>query len=357
VLADDYGARALLEHLDTDLRITVRSPYPERFLAALTYEVKWLVENFWAGLRCDVMVPCLSTPGCNGLFEVSKLIENKKRNRPEQPCPDCNEWQDIESLLHNAPAARPNPLRGLLADSVPVLAALNDLRQQLRSQHGEVLGRFDNVDSSTKQLVSKVEAAYAGLMRTLVDEAKDGPRLFSFEPVSPGFFDMPTWVSEKFRLTLWCEHARLPLPALAQDKKSAKNGVYELTIPRAWLVRAAPLLKVLTSTLGLVAPVAASVTKLAMDDAAFKVIEKQLDLGQKALDALLKGSEKVDTWIGKLDAPDVGRPPDATEARGSVLRELHAWLKEKDPGFGGLVRVQNKRQEFLWVHQHFEKEY
>jgi len=40
-----------------------------------------------------------------------------------------------------------------------------------------------------------------------------------------------------------------------------------------------------------------------------------------------------------------------------VLRQLHAWLKEKDPSFGKLVRVQNKRQEFLWVHPQFEKEY
>jgi len=33
------------------------------------------------------------------------------------------------------------------------------------------------------------------------------------------------------------------------------------------------------------------------------------------------------------------------------------WLKEKDPSFGGLVRVQNKPQEFLWVHPRFEQEY
>jgi len=41
----------------------------------------------------------------------------------------------------------------------------------------------------------------------------------------------------------------------------------------------------------------------------------------------------------------------------AVLRQLQAWLKEKDPSFGGLVRVQNKRQEFLWVHPRFEGEY
>ena len=36
---------------------------------------------------------------------------------------------------------------------------------------------------------------------------------------------------------------------------------------------------------------------------------------------------------------------------------LHTLLKAKDPGFGGLVRVLNKRQEFLWVHEQYAKEY
>ncbi len=39
--------------------------------------------------------------------------------------------------------------------------------------------------------------------------------------------------------------------------------------------------------------------------------------------------------------------------------QLTALLKDKDPssGFGGLIRVRNKRQEFLWVHERFEEEY
>jgi hypothetical protein len=44
-------------------------------------------------------------------------------------------------------------------------------------------------------------------------------------------------------------------------------------------------------------------------------------------------------------------------AEGALLRELHSFLKAKDPGFGGLVRVMNKRQEFLWVHEKFAGEY
>lgn len=74
VLEDTYGARALLEHLDNDIRITVRSPYPERFLSALTYEVQWLVESFWKNLRCSVTVPCLNPrdddPPCPGALAV-----------------------------------------------------------------------------------------------------------------------------------------------------------------------------------------------------------------------------------------------------------------------------------------------
>jgi hypothetical protein len=354
VLEDDYGARALLEHLGNDVRITVRSPYPERFLAALTYEVKWLVENFWAGLRCDVMVPCLNPMPCIGLFEVSRLIENMKRNRPEQPCPVCNEWQSIEALLHNAPASRPNPLEELLANSAAVMKVLAEVRRQLRGQQAEVMGRFDSLDTSSRETVSKVEAAYMGLMRTLIDEAKEGPRLFSFKPVNPGFFDRPKWIRQKFRVTLWCEHSRLPLPALyGQDDK---RGVYDLTLQRDWVVKAAPFLKLLAGTLSLVVPVASSATKLMLDDVTFKSIEKQLDLGQKSLDSVLKGGEKAGAWLGRSDAPDLEQG-EAIRAEGGILRQLHAWLKAKDPSFGGLVRVQNKRHEFLWVHPQFEKEY
>lgn len=354
VLEDDYGARALLEHVGNDVRITVRSPYPERFLSALTYEVQWLVESFWAGLRCDIMVPCLNQEPCKGLFEVGKLIENKKRSRPEQPCPVCNEWQSIGLLLHNAPAAHPNPLDELLANSEEVMTLLAEMRLQSSEQHAESLGRFDSVDAAIKEVASKVEASYANLMQTLTDEAKEGPRLFSFEPVEPGFFDRPRWISQKFRITLWCEHSRLPLPAL--NGKDDKRGVYEPTLPREWIVKAAPFLKILASTLSLVMPVAASATKLLLDETAYKGIEKQLELGQKSADSILKGGAEVGGWLGRDDALDLEQG-DAIRARGAVLRQLHAWLKDEDASFGGLIRVQNKRQEFLWVHPQFEKEY
>jgi Leucine-rich repeat (LRR) protein len=358
VLEDDTGARAFLEHVGNDVRITVRSPYPQRFLAALTYEVKWLVESFWEGLCCEVTVPCLTTKAngesCTGLFEVGKLIDNKKRNRAEQPCTVCNEWQSIEQLLHNAPAARANPLEELLVNSAATMRTLEAVRRQLSEQQAQTIGRFDNLNAASKEMVSKVEAAYTSLMQTLLDEAKEGPRLFSIEPKDPGFLDRPGWISARYRVTLWCEHSRLPLPAL--NGATDRRGVYDLTLPREWVLKAAPFLKLLSGTLGLILPVASSTTKMVLDDATYKTVENQLNVGEKSVIALLKGADKAGEWLGTNDSTGVEKG-DAIEAHGSVLRQLQAWLKEKDPTFGGLIRVQNRLHQFLWIHSQFEAEY
>jgi hypothetical protein len=121
-------------------------------------------------------------------------------------------------------------------------------------------------------------------------------------------------------------------------------------------VKAAPFFKVLATTLSLVLPVASSATKLLMDETSYKRIEKELDLGQKSVDSVLKGGEQLGGWLGRSDAPDLEHG-EAIRAQGVILRELHGLLKKQDTSFGGLVRVQNKRQEFLWVHSQFEKEY
>lgn len=340
------------------MRITVRAAYPEMFLAVLTREVKYLVESFWAGLRCDVMVPCVDpcgkgAPG-TGLFEVHQLIESKRQNRPEYPCSICGRWKTIDCLLRNAPAARTAPWQELMAELATVRGEVTGATQQLIALRGEAMGRFDQLDVGTQRILSQVDDAFTGLMQSLTDEAKDGPRLFSFQPLDPGFWDRPGWISQKFRLTLWCEHSRLPLPQL--NGPGSRAGVYELNLPRDWFEKAAPFLKVLTGTLSLVLPVAASATKFALDDAAYKGLEKEFNLGEKSLNSVLKGGETSVTWLGRSDAPELEQG-EAMRAQGAVLRQLHAWLKEKDPSFGGLVRVLNKRQEFLWVHRQFEIEY
>jgi hypothetical protein len=336
VLDADYNGRALLRHIDNDIQITVRAPYPERFLAMLTEEVKYLVESFWEGLRCDVTVPCLSPKPCLGLFEVEKLIENKRRARPEQPCPLCNEWQSIDSLLRNAPAAQPLSLSELLV------------------QFEAIKDKLDVVDINTRRVLSQVDKTYTDLLQVLTDEAKEGPRLFSLFPMDRSNFKPKEWIRAQFRLVLWCEHSRLPLPVL--NGKDSKKGVYDLELDREWFKKAGPYLKFLSGTLGMVLPVASSAVKLALDDTAYKLIEEQLDFGKSVIDATIGEVDKLGEFIGEADATAIEHGH-AIRAENATLRELHSLIKAKDPGFGGLVRVMNKRQEFLWVHEQFRQEY
>ena len=376
VLDDDYNGRALLEHTGNEIRITVRAAYPERLLAMLTGEVKYLVESFWEGLRCDVMVPCIQPcgrldPGL-GLFEVDKLIDSKRKARPEYPCPVCDEWQDIDHLLRNAPAAQPDVTALIFAEFAEVKAQIEKVRKQGIYQTNEIhitgnvtqsnilignansIGRFDHLDAQIRRTLSRVDKTYSDLLQVLTDEAKEGPRLFSFEPVNRSAFHPKQWTSAKFRLTLWCEHSRQPLPLL---NGNSKKGVYEIELTRAWFQKAAPFLKVLVGTLSLVLPVAVSGIKLAIDESAYKAIENQLDFGKELIDSSLGAGEKTIDWLAAGENADLEHGSSLIRVQGGPLRELQALLKAKDPSFGGLVRVLNKRQEFLWVHEQFASEY
>nr|VFK43940.1 MAG: Leucine rich repeat-containing protein [Candidatus Kentron sp. TC] len=362
VLDDGYNGRAYLAHIGNDIRITARAPYPAYFLGNLTSEVKWLVENFWEGLRCEVTVPCLAIQRegkpCPGLFEVEKLVDSKKKNRPEHPCPVCNEWQSIDALLSNAP-----PVHAVTTESAldRLLTEFADVKRALVVIHERMRTGFAQLDTNDKQLLSRIDETYADLLQALTDEAKDGPRLFSLEPVNRRRFNPKEWAKEKFRITLWCEHSRLPLPILYGDEN---KGVCEIELDRTWFKKAAPFLRVLNGALRLGLPVAAAGLESALDEATHEAVEGQLDSGQEIIEASLKskgGGKQIDDWPGG-ETPDRKRDPNIASpisAHGSVLREFHAMLKKQDPGckFGGLVRVRNKKNEFLWVHPRFEGEY
>ncbi|MFZ5822035.1 MAG: hypothetical protein ACOYYJ_19265 [Chloroflexota bacterium] len=75
----------------------------------------------------------------------------------------------------------------------------------------------------------------------------------------------------------------------------------------------------------------------------------------------MTGGEKVGDGLAEDDSSAMpreqrGRP---VPAYGAKSREFHALLKKLDPNgkYGNLVRVVNKRKEFLWVHENFASEY
>jgi len=134
-----------------------------------------------------------------------------------------------------------------------------------------------------------------------------------------------------------------------------KKGVYDLEFTHEWFAKATPYLKLVTSTLSLVLPVASSTLKV-IDDTAFKSLQDQIGLGKDIIDTMAGEANAINEYMNKIDTlhPEQGV---GIRADSSTLRELHSLLKSKDPGFGGLVRVLNKRNEFLWVHEKFAGEY
>ncbi|WP_129778498.1 COR domain-containing protein [Peristeroidobacter soli] len=356
VVDDSYNGRALLEYVDSNVRITVRAAYPERLLAMLTSEVKYLVESYWTGLECEVMVPCVHPCGRGaagtGLFRVDPLLASKRGGRSEFPCPTCGMWQQIDHLLRNALPAAPVPadLQG-----ARIVQELRDIRQLLTAHHGALIARVSELTAGQRELLSRADSCYAAIVRSLTDEAVNGPRLISVAPVERSKFHPRQWLSAKFRITLWCEHSRLPTHFLGGDERV---GVYEIELDRAWFKTVAPYLKVMNTALRLVLPVAVSGAPLLIEEARYKELEHQLDFSKEVIDATLGAGELLDETAAESERWLQG-PGAVVVADGAGLREFHALLRRVDPAanYGGLVRVLSKRQEFRWVHPQFKKEY
>ena len=344
ILDDGPNGRAFVEEIGGDIQVMVRAAYPERFLHLLCKEVSWLVDFFWKGLDCKFAVPC-DLP-CKGLLELREMFDNLKEDIAKVRCPVCRKYHIIDDKL------------ATVAPKPTFDQAVAELKQgQAEIQRGMQSG-FADVSVDLRRLIGQVNEQFDLLMTAMTDAAKDGPRLFSFEAVDPGFWDKPKWIAETFRLTLWCEHSRLPLTHSDLNGEDDTKGVYAVELTRDWLKKSAPFLKILSGTLSLALPIAASGAKLAMDATAYKAIENQLDFGKACAESSLEASEKVGDWLTSDDETEM-KSDRAVRAQGASLRELHALLKAKDPAsqFGGLVRVQNKRREFLWVHEQFVSEY
>ncbi len=347
LLDDVFNGRAFIEEIAGDVYITVRAAYPSGFLGHLCAEVQSLVKSFWQGVDPRLHLPC-PTESCKGLLERDELMESKAEGISKVRCAVCRKFHNIDGLMAST-AAKP--------EWQEAVTQLNLGQQEILSA---VSTNYNALSLQLRTLMSQADEQYRALLTTLADPAKDGPRLFSFEPVDPSFWNKPKWIAQRFRLTLWCEHSRLPLTVLNDDHTS---GVYEIELTREWIKRASPILRILSVTLKLALPIAIPGTKLATDDKAYSAISEQLEFGVKSADSFLQGGEKLGDWLVDSDSAEFDQAAEQTRsvirAQGSVLRELHALLKEQDPAysFGGLERVQNKRREFLWVHSTFVGEY
>lgn len=347
ILDDGINGRALIEELAGDVHVTVRAAYPDGFLGNLCAEVRTLVDQFWRGLDCRLSVPCHAP--CRGLHELEDLIETRREGIPKVRCSVCRKFHEIDSLLI---AAKPKLPMEVVAEQ---LAGIRSQLAELQTTAGDTHEAVASLDTDIREMIGQANEQFDLMLNAMTSLAKDGPRLFSFHPVDRSRFNLKEFTTAKFRLTLWCEHARLPLHAVA---RKPGLGVYEVELTREWVAKAAPILKVLSGTLSLALPIAAPAVKLAANATTYSAVEDQLKFGKECASSFLKAGDNIGEWLnsGEDSGLSGGR---VHLAEGAELRELHSLLKKVDPdnAFGGLARVQNKRREFLWVHPQFKSEY
>ncbi|MYR92651.1 MULTISPECIES: leucine-rich repeat domain-containing protein [unclassified Streptomyces] len=363
ILQDRYGARAIVILSDEGLTIRVRGLNPQAFLDHLVQEVREYVEGFWKGLGTRVLIPCKAIcqygNSGHGLFDLDKLYRRLEAGKREYTCPDpsCDDDVAVEALLRGLDkrAIDETQIESVVRETVNDVLDSHVTRLLAAHDVGtrQVLARIDRMDDKTKEAFSRAEDQLTGLLRSMDDDAADGPRLFSLELLDRSVLH-PGLTTQRMKLTLWCEHSRLPVHVLEPGRPDA--GVYIIDVPRDWWVKAAPAVKATAVLLKTILPVSLAAIEFDLNDQQWEAVKEQLALSKEILSASAETAQAMsDSGNPELVNPNTGAA--ATRAEGGILRMLHASLREQDVTFADLRRVRDPQGRFLWVHQQFVPEY
>lgn len=264
--------------------------------------------------RYRFMVPCpevIDGQPCKGRFNIHALRQFLAEGDTNVRCQECSRKQSIAELLF-----------GFEERTIDV---------QLR----EINERLSGLDS-------RIANYFMAMMNAIADEAKNGPRLFTFRSRDAGLSPKQLF-SRPLELQLWCEAEGCQHPVIESGK-----GVYSIDQPQEWVKQIAPYANFALAVLKTVAPIAAP-----------------------AIDTFF-GPKTTETWgiadqlslanaiPGKLPAEvkssDRGLEPGKmlSEPERSGILALHRFLNEVDPTQAklGLHRVTTYTGDYRWLCKH-----
>jgi hypothetical protein len=211
-----------------------------------------------------------------------------------------------------------------------------------------------------------------GMLDAFTSEWKDGPRLFSFIPIPGKAWNPANWTAMEFRVIVWCEASRRPVPSFGdlkdpKDESKGLRGSETITLPREWVQGARKALKWSSwITLGLVAGGAPGLTGLVTATGGFisstdaNAFAAELARQQKALKELADAiplEESKDVLRGQFSRPgadpdndvdpDYGKP---VEGDLKLIRFLRDEFKKQDPTWGGLEARPDGKFGKIWAH-------
>jgi internalin A len=351
VLDRGLHGRALIQVERDQLIVKVKAAYPQFFLDQVTEDIRDYARSYWPGLEYRNLLPCRSackdpSRSCAGQFEIKRLFARSAKGKLHSECAHCGEDVPIDHLVTGVNDTS-DALHGLAS---AVESALQpkflELIEMMNSQRTQTVAELS---VPLKDVASRIEERMQEILRALADESSSGPRLFTVEfPADNPWYRRAT--HQRLKIILWCEHSRLPLHMLGDRNR----GVYEIDIPKGWIVSAAPWIRACAALLRSSLPIGLGIAKLELAPQRWAELEAGLKLTE---DSLKSVAELGAQFVEEIEGDPQNLIVDKFAAPSpSQLRVLQQFLAAEDPTFGGLHRVLD-RGRYLWVHDRFVGEY
>ncbi|MCG2785759.1 MAG: leucine-rich repeat domain-containing protein [Anaerolineae bacterium] len=311
----NHGAhgQAMLEKRDREFHVYTQADWPEYFMNVIQHTLQKLITDNWPGMegRYRFMVPCPEMIGgqpCKGRFPIHTLRQWLAEGDTTARCQDCSKRQSIAELLFGF-------------EERPVDVQLREIKEQLAG------------------LDSRIANYFMAMMHAIADEAKDGPRLFTFRSREAGLSPQQL-LGRPLNLQLWCEAEGCQHPIIEDGK-----GLYPIDQPHDWVVKIAPYANFALKVLATVAPIAGPAINT--------VFGPKTTEAWKIADQLSLAGAIIGKLPAKLETPDRNLAPGKmlSEPERSGILALHRFLNEKDPTQDrlGLQRVPTYTGDYRWL--------
>ena len=301
----------MLEKRGREFHVYTQAEWPEHFMNVIHSTLEKLITDNWPGMkdRYRFMVPCpeiIDRQPCKGRFNINGLRQFLAEGDTTVRCQECSKKQSIVELLF-----------GFEERTVDV---------QLR----EINERLAGLDS-------RIANYFMAMMRAIADEAKNGPRLFTFRSRDGGLSPKQLF-ARPMEIQLWCKHESRPHPVIESGK-----GVYSIDQPYEWVTQIAPYANFALDVLKTFAPMAAPALSIFKDPKITEKWKDELDLTKTIIDKL----------PAEIKTPDRALAPGKmlSEPERSGILALHRLLNELDPTQDklGLHRVATYTGDYRWL--------
>ena len=249
-LRHEDGHEALLDftsRLKRRLALTVQGEYPAHFMSLLRDGLEQLIRERWPYLNYQLAVPCPTSKNgssCPGQFPLQTLYRAKSKLLTTVLCHECLEEINVGQLLEG------------------YVTPVEPLSKQLAEMEAKLIAALQEAHVERQSILAQSAEMTRRVLRAMLDEAREGPRLFLISPIDPTRkFDPRNLLQEELKLTLWCEHP-------GHEHELGKESQYIIHTPRKWVARIAPYALLAVKVLRIVAPLSVGIAGLAED--AFK---------------------------------------------------------------------------------------